>query len=458
MTDPTQKRLDELQAIQRESAEQLFRMVAVHENALLAHVDHIQSTDMPTQYRQAWQATLDWWQKGEAFNLDRYANVKMPVGLEDFKATVLAQPKIPALPKHAEAAAESLQDASRRLRLHSIGGELQFRALTEQNLDELETETRDRIEGNAPVRVALPSRSEDTAAVQALVKEYHDNPTDIRGMHSTPDFYAIDYVMGGVEQGEYILIAGRPSMGKSTFIGQYACGLAQNGHGGIIFSLEMDRQSLRRRIACSRAGVNSKLLRQGKLNSLDQRKLADELKQMAAYPLWIVDRRGLTIEDIGAIARKAQREHGIKWIAIDTLNKVGDITRHGDNMYFGMTVASLGAANLAGSDGNRPRDELLAVFAAVQMSRDNKARADKRPTLTDLRDSGALEQDADKVISIHRDYYYDKEKADEHAAEVDLLKNRDGSIGNSTLYFEETWPGFRRLARERIDLSVLAAD
>jgi replicative DNA helicase len=444
---PDKNQTDYIQIL-KDNCYQLFQMVAALDNNLMVAAEHLRAEDFPKDLRPAWEATLDWWYGEKPFNLDSYARVKMAVDIHTFQDAIALQPKAPTTNRQVRAICDVIQDAARRLRLAKTGNELSVEAYTAEDVGELEQRAGDRILHNAPLALSLPDRKESTAAVIAIVKDYHDNPAEIRGMQGSEEFYPVDLIMDGCHSGEYIILTGRPSMGKSTLMSQYTPGLAANGYGGIVFSFEMNEYSFRRKAACALSRTDAKRLKQGRLSETELHTFNTTMIRLEKLPWWVVDTPGLTIADMGAIARIAQRDHGIKWIVIDTLNKVGDIAQFGEP-YTGMTHASNRVAALALKLG-------ITVIAVAQMNRANTMQQNKRPSLSQLRDSGALEQDADKVVSVHRPWYYDQtDPTWENVAEIAVLKNRDDMLGVSELGWDAAWPGFYRIERETVDVDAL---
>jgi replicative DNA helicase len=221
---------------------------------------------------------------------------------------------------------------------------------------------------------------------------------------------------------------------NSALLAQIAAGLGLAGYGVLFFSLEMGRVPLVRRMICQRAKVSNTQCRRGRLNTDDLNKFkraAVELRNV-----WVEARSGLTVRSMQTITRHYARQHDIKLVIIDTVNRVGDVGRAA-NQYHGMTITSHAIADWA-------HESDYAIAVAAQLSRANKMVKDPRPTLDSLRDSGSQEEDADVVVGLHRPGYYKTDDASlRHLAKLYMLKNREGdSESDINLYWEAAWPGF----------------
>jgi replicative DNA helicase len=246
-----------------------------------------------------------------------------------------------------------------------------------------------------------------------------------------------DYMTGGLRGGQLVLVAGRPGMGKSAMLLNIADRMVANGIGTLCYSLEMKRNDLMKRIICSRARVSSTRLRNGAIGRDEQKRIMAESTQLAEQPLFIDDLEAPTIYELRARARKEVRKHGIKCILVDYLGliRVAGATVKSRENEVGMVSRGLKAMAM----------ELdIPVIAAAQLNRASELRTDVRPKLSDLRDSGSLEQDADIVTTIYREGYYDKTDngSDPQAAEWDVAKHREGKTGTMHLVWHPEWTRF----------------
>lgn len=246
---------------------------------------------------------------------------------------------------------------------------------------------------------------------------------------------ALDGILQGAQPGEVIIIAARPSMGKTALALNLSENFAQNGFPVALFSLEMSKSSVTQRLLSARSGVNSTQLRQGVVGGLAMTHLAHAAGELSETPILIDDSSSLTIMDLRQRARKAHRQHGAKVIVIDYLQL---LTAPGarDGRTNEVAVISRGIKALA-------RELNLPVVVLSQLNRMSENREGNRPRMADLRESGAIEQDADVILLLHREAYYhiqDRQWQDQNAdkldlAEVIIAKNRNGPTGTVEL----TW-------------------
>lgn len=251
-------------------------------------------------------------------------------------------------------------------------------------------------------------------------------------------FYELDAMTNGLHKSDLIIIAARPAMGKTAFALNIAQNVAiQSKVPVAIFSLEMSKQQLMQRMLCSEAEVDTQRLKTGNMQSKDWEKLANAMNEFSQAPIYIDDTSGCTITDLRAKCRRLKmKEKNLGLIVIDYLQLMEGSGRE-DRMQQ-ISAISRGLKILA-------RELDVPVIALSQLSRAVESRTDKRPMLSDLRESGAIEQDADIVMFIYRDDYYKKveEEGEEAAAksangesEIIIAKHRNGPVGNVKLLFQ----------------------
>ena len=281
------------------------------------------------------------------------------------------------------------------------------------------------------------------ALVLAKAKSYKENPVDIRGMRT--GLLPLDHTVGGFVAGRLYHIAGRPGMGKSSLLAQIATGLAQSGCGVLMFSLEMSEEDMVWRMACQLARADSRALELGRASETEFKRFEKAIGEVTKLPIWIDDQAGRSITAMRSIANRYQREHGICAALVDTMNRVG---QEAADQYLKITKISHAMADWA-------HDSEYAVVSAIQLSRSNTQRSDKRPTLADIRDSGAIEEDADFIGGLHREYYYTPDRKDlEHLAAFYTLKNRYGpGERDCEMYYDAAWPGFGALEKTKVELN-----
>ncbi len=267
------------------------------------------------------------------------------------------------------------------------------------------------------------------------IDELHKNKGMLRGVPT--GFKALDTLLGGLQKSDLIILAARPSMGKTSL----ALNIAENaaikdGAKVAIFSLEQSKDQLVDRLLSSQAGVDSWKLRSGNLNDDDFPRIGKAMGILSEAPIFIDDTPGQSALEVRTKARRLQMEHGLDLVVIDYLQLMqGRITESRQQEVSEISRSLKGVA----------RELNVPVVALSQLSRAVESRPDKRPMLSDLRDSGAIEQDADVVIFIYRDDYYEKDSEKKNIAEILVRKHRNGPVGEVDLYFQSEQTRFRNL-------------
>ena len=284
----------------------------------------------------------------------------------------------------------------------------------------------------------------------------------------------LDNKLGGLQRSDLIILAGRPSMGKTALATNIAYNVAKaykgersaNGtmettDGGIVgfFSLEMSSEQLATRILAEQAEISSEKIRRGMIDETEFRKLSEVAAEMSRIPLFIDQTGGISIAQLSARARKLKRQHGLDLLVVDYLQLLAGSKKGGDgNRVQEITEITTGLKALA-------KELVVPIIALSQLSRQVENREDKRPQLSDLRESGSIEQDADVVMFVYRDeYYIERTKPAEGTpefsdwmakmsqasgkAEVIIGKQRHGPVGTVELSFEGQFTRFGNLARD----------
>ncbi len=235
---------------------------------------------------------------------------------------------------------------------------------------------------------------------------------------------------GGFHGGELILIAGRPGMGKSSFavnIAEYVSITEKKTVA--IFNLEMPKEQIVNRILCSQALVNSNKIRTGEMEADDWQKIGEIVNKVGAAPMYIDDTATITVSQIRAKCRRLKQTQNLELVVIDYLQLMQSSGRN-DSRQQEVSEISRSLKILA-------KELNIPVIALSQLSRASESRSDKRPMLSDLRESGAIEQDADMVMFLYRDDYYNPDTEDKNIAECIVAKNRSGETG----MFKLGWKG-----------------
>lgn len=274
------------------------------------------------------------------------------------------------------------------------------------------------------------------------LEELYNNKGHITGIPT--GFNDLDFKTSGFHNSDLILIAARPAMGKTAFalnLAQYA---AVHAHVPVaVFSLEMSKEQLVNRMLCSEAMVDSSRMRTGKLEDNDWQKVAKALGPLSEAPIFIDDTPGVSITEIRAKCRRLKLEHNLGLVVIDYLQLMqGSGKGKGENRQQEISEISRSLKILA-------KEIDVPVITLSQLSRAPEARTDHRPILSDLRESGAIEQDADIVMFLYRDDYYNPETEKKNIAELILAKHRNGSTGTVELVWLGQYTKFANLEKFR---------
>lgn len=259
-------------------------------------------------------------------------------------------------------------------------------------------------------------------------------------------FIDLDYKMSGFQPSDLILVAARPSMGKTAFVLNIAQYMAfHNDVTAAIFSLEMSKEQLVNRLFSLESYVDAQLLRTGNLKDSDWEKLIEGAGTIGRSNLIIDDTPGISISEMRSKCRKYKMEHNLELIIIDYLQLMsGSVGGRNESRQQEISDISRSLKALA-------RELSVPVIALSQLSRAVEQRPDHRPMLSDLRESGAIEQDADVVMFIYRDDYYNKDTEHVNEAEIIIAKQRNGPIGTVTLTWLPQYTKFANSERKVVD-------
>jgi replicative DNA helicase len=255
------------------------------------------------------------------------------------------------------------------------------------------------------------------------------------------NFYDLDAMTQGFQRSDLIIVAGRPSMGKTALSVQIARNIAEIHNLGVaIFSLEMSKEQLVQRLLSSESGIDSNYLRAGRISQNQWEPLSRAIGSLSQLSIYIDDSPNPTMTDLRSSARRLQAEHprGLGMILIDYLQLMGGSDNDGRVQELAKITRAL--KGLA-------RELSVPVVALSQLSRGVEARTNKRPLMSDLRESGSIEQDADLIVLLYRDDYYNPDSPDRGVCELILAKHRNGPVGTVKLLFDPKQTKFFNLAR-----------
>ena len=256
-------------------------------------------------------------------------------------------------------------------------------------------------------------------------------------------FIDLDYKLSGLQPSDLILVAARPSMGKTAFVLNIAQYVAfKKDRATAIFSLEMSKEQLVNRLFSLESQVDAQALRTGNMKDSDWEKLIEGAGIIGKSKLIIDDTPGISVSELRSKCRKYKLEHGLDLIIIDYLQLMtGSVGKRSESRQQEISEISRSLKGLA-------RELNVPVIALSQLSRAVESRPDKRPMLSDLRESGAIEQDADVVMFIYRDEYYNKDSEYKKQAEIIIAKQRNGPVGTVHLAWLGEYTKFANLSRQ----------
>ena len=346
---------------------------------------------------------------------------------------------------HAKAYADIIEKASVRRRLINAGNQIANKALEEDaDVDGLIGAAEDDLfeVSDKIVKSDYVAMADLLADAFDRIEELQKNKGALRGLKT--GFRDLDNKTAGFQKGDLIIVGARPAMGKTTFAQNLAYNIASiNKKGVLFFSMEMAANEIIDRMISDVSGVDNWKMRTGNLSDEEFQKIGDALSEMDEIPIYIDDTSSMTIMELRNKARRAMHDHDIGIVIVDYLQLISGSDRYAGNRVQEVTEISRGLKILA-------RELGIPVVALAQLSRNVTGRDDPRPVLSDLRESGSIEQDADLVIFLHRkDYYKKPEEEETHITEVLIRKHRHGAIGTIELYFHPELLRFMSLDKTR---------
>ncbi|TCT24601.1 primary replicative DNA helicase [Melghiribacillus thermohalophilus] len=271
------------------------------------------------------------------------------------------------------------------------------------------------------------------------IEKLHHHDNEITGVPT--GFKDLDQITSGFQKNDLIIIAARPSVGKTAFALNIAQNVAIHAQENVaIFSLEMGAEQLVMRMLCAEGNIDAQRLRTGRLESEDWGKLTMAMGSLSNAGIFIDDTPGIKVSEIRSKCRRLKQEHGLGLILIDYLQLIQGSGRSRENRQQEVSEISRSLKALA-------RELNVPLIALSQLSRGVEQRQDKRPIMSDIRESGSIEQDADIVGFLYRDDYYNKESEKENIIEIIIAKQRNGPVGTVELAFVKEYNKFVNLDR-----------
>lgn len=332
---------------------------------------------------------------------------------------------------HASQYAEIIQQKATRRRLIKAAEEI-----AELGFDENE-ETQELLERAETELFAVSDKNvkQNLVSIEQVLNESFDRldelAKDKTKMRGVPSGYRdVDAKLAGFQRSDLIILAARPSMGKTTLALNFAHNIAtQQKQSVLVFSLEMSKEQLVDRMLAEEAGIDAWNIRTGNLTDDDFERLGTAMGVLSEAPIYIDDTPGISVLEMRTKARREAHQHPLGLIIVDYLQLMsGGGKSGGDNRVQEISEISRGLKMIA-------RELNVPVIALSQLSRSVESRTDKRPQLSDLRESGSIEQDADVVMFVYREDYYNPDTDRKHITDLLIRKHRNGAIGTVELYF-----------------------
>jgi replicative DNA helicase len=342
---------------------------------------------------------------------------------------------------HVEHYASLVERASLRRRLIDAAGQI-ARVAYEDEAETIE-ETIDQAESML-FQVLGERRRRDLTSVGDLLDAYFERIEEIQQnreemVGTGTGFRDLDRMLGGLQPSDLCIVAGRPGMGKTSWLTSVAANVAMGaGKTVALFSLEMSGEQMVQRLISSETGISTHKLRMGDISFDETELVMRAIGRLAPMSFYVDDTPGITPFELRTKVRRLHAERGVDLVIIDYLQLMSGSKRN-ENRVQEISLISRSLKGLA-------RELRVPVIAASQLSRQVESRADRRPQLSDLRESGSIEQDADMVLFLYRDAVYNEDTEKKNIAEVNIAKHRHGPTGTVELVFIPHETRFRDLA------------
>jgi len=350
---------------------------------------------------------------------------------------------------HAEFYGRLVESAATRRRLMAASDEIKALALNtditvEQVINDSESKLFDVTERQL-TRELIPMREAVGAYFDRIEHLMYDKDAAL-GLPT--GFKDLDKLLGGLQKSDLIIFAGRPGMGKTSFMLSTAINLARLGARIAIFSMEMGVEQIVQRFVSMEAAINSQNLRTGQLSQQEYSRFVHAAGNLSNFRIFIDDTPAMSPLQMRTKCLRMAREHGIDLVVVDYIQLMNAGGAYENNRVQEVSYISRNLKEMA-------RELNVPVLSAAQLSRAVEQRQDKRPVLSDLRESGSIEQDSDIVMFLYRDEVYNEATEFSNQADIIIAKHRNGPTGTISLYFEKTLTKFLNAAERSVDLSHL---
>ncbi len=350
---------------------------------------------------------------------------------------------------HAEIYGRIVERAAIRRRLMATADEIKSLALDEElAIEKVTDEAESKL-----FRVTERNLRRDMMPMREAISDYFDRIEHLMQHQDEPlglpsGFRDLDQLLGGLQRSDLLIFAGRPGMGKTSFLLSIALNTAKVGARVAIFTMEMGYEQITQRFMSMETGINTQRLRAGQIDQKEWARFVQASGRMGNLGIFIDDSPALTPLQMRTKCRRLAHEFGLDLVIVDYMQLMSAGGQYENNRVQEISYISRAIKELA-------RELNVPVISAAQLSRAVEQRQDKRPQLSDLRESGSIEQDADLVMFLYRDIVYNEATEFPNRADIIIAKHRNGPTGVVSLHFEKSLTKFSDARTQSIDLSGL---
>lgn len=439
-----------------EAEEAVLGAILVNPNCIVKIVDFITPLSFyKPAHRYIYEAMLNLFDQNERIDIvsvSEVLNINSKLEIVGGRAFINDLALKTITTSNIEYYAKIIQEKATKRALIDAGSEITTLGYDQTSIDESLDIAEKLIFGITAKEATKDLESIEDLVLQSYnkIEQRYNNREQLTGVPT--GFYELDEMTSGLQKSDLIILAARPSMGKTAFALNIVQNIAIRAKTPVaIFSLEMSKEQLVQRMLCSEAEVDTQKIRTGNMQRKDWDKLAQAMESFTTAPVYIDDKSGCTLTDIRAKCRRlAMKEKNLGLIVIDYLQLMEGSGK--EERIQQISAISRGLKTLA-------RELDVPVIALSQLSRAVEQRKDRRPMLSDLRESGAIEQDADIVMFIYRDDYYNREEGEDEApkatgkegkSDIIIAKQRNGPVGSFELIFQSNITKFKNPIKTNI--------
>ncbi|MDX1994748.1 MAG: replicative DNA helicase [bacterium] len=434
----------------QEAEEAVIGAVLINPNAFVTVSSFLKDDDFFfVRHQYLWRALLGLSERRERIDyLTLMEELKGQGHLEEIGGPAFLTQLINATPTsvHAEVYGRIVERASIRRRLMAAADEIKGLAADEAM-------TIETVTGEAEARlfnVTDRQVKREFVSLYEAINEYSDRVEHL--MHNREEsmgvpsgFRDLDELLGGLQRSDLLIFAGRPGMGKTSFLLSMAVNAARIGARVAIFTMEMGTEQITQRVISMETGIGTQQLRLGRLTPQEYSRFIEAAGRVSNFPIYIDDTPAMTPQQMRTKTRRMAHEHGVDLVIVDYMQLMNSGGVYMNNRVQEISYISRALKELA-------RELNVPLLSAAQLSRAVEQRQDKRPVLSDLRESGSIEQDADVVMFLYRDAIYNEATEFPNQADIIVAKHRNGPTGTISLYFEKSITKFMDGAIRRVDL------